>query len=94
MHNGTLISLLNWKTFRKVNYKTNISLLPTKSKLKTYSGETVSPKSQSEIEFSDKDNKIRATLLFTDEQSPNAPGRDILEKLQLMEYSDETLSIF
>ena len=36
---GASISLLNWETFQKVNYKSDISLSPTKSKLKTYSGE-------------------------------------------------------
>ena len=41
---GASISLLNWNTFQKLNCESNISLLPTKSKLKTYSGEIVSPK--------------------------------------------------
>ena len=41
---GASISLLNWETFQKINCESNISLLLTKSKLKTYSGDTVSPK--------------------------------------------------
>ena len=41
---GASISLLNWNTFQKLNCESNISLLPTKSKLKTYSGKIVSPK--------------------------------------------------
>ena len=48
---GASISLLNWNTFQKLNCKSNISLLPTKSKLNTYSGEIVSPKGNSEMEF-------------------------------------------
>ena len=80
---GASISLLNWETFQKVNYESNISLLPTKSKLKTYSGETVSPKCQSEIEFSYEGSKIKTTFLITDERSLNVLGRDILVKLQL-----------
>ena len=31
---GVSISLLNWETFQKANYESNISSLPTKSKLK------------------------------------------------------------
>ena len=57
--------------------------MPTKSKLKTYSGETVSPKCQSEIEFSYEGSKIKTTFLITDERSLNVLGRDILVKLQL-----------
>ena len=49
---GASIILLNWETFQKINYESNISLLPTKSKLKMYSGEILSPNSISEIEFS------------------------------------------
>ena len=44
---GALISLLNWETFQKVNHGLDISLLLTESKLKTYSGEIVSPKGKS-----------------------------------------------
>ena len=36
---GASISLLNWETFQKTNCESNISLLPTKSKLEAYSGE-------------------------------------------------------
>ena len=50
--------------------------------MKTYSGETVSPKDQSEIEFSYEGNKIKITLI-TDEHSPNLLGREILGKIQL-----------
>ena len=49
---GASISLLNWETFQKVNYKSNISSFLTKSKLKTYSGEIVSAQGKSDIEFS------------------------------------------
>ena len=80
---GASISFLNLETFQKVNYESNISLLPTKSKLKTYSGEIVSPKGQSEIGFSYEGNKIKTTFLITDERSSNVLGRDILGKLQL-----------
>ena len=80
---GASISLLNWNTFQKLNCKSNISLLPTKSKLKTYSGEIVSLKGQAEIEFIYEGKKIKTTFLITNEQSPNVLGRDILGKLQL-----------
>ena len=59
---GASISLLNWNTFQKLNCKSNISLLPTKSKLKTYSGEIVSPKGQAEIEFFYEGKKIKTTF--------------------------------
>ena len=36
---GALTSLLNWEAFQKVNCESDISLLPTKSKLKANSGE-------------------------------------------------------
>ena len=58
-------------------------MLPTKSKLKTYSGEIVPPKGQAEIEFIYEGKKIKTTILITNEQSPNVLGRDILGKLQL-----------
>ena len=58
-------------------------MLPTKSKLKTYSGEIVSPKGQAEIEFLYEGKKIKTTFLITNKQSPNVLGRDILGKLQL-----------
>ena len=35
---GALTSLLNWEAFQKVNCESDISLLPTKSKLKANSG--------------------------------------------------------
>ena len=75
---GASSSLLNWKTFQKVNYKLNISLFLTKSKFKMYSGEHVSPKGQSEIEFSYEGNEIKTTYLITDECSPTVLGREIL----------------
>ena len=59
---GTSISLLNWETFQKINCESNISLLPTKSKLKTYSGEIVSPKGKSDIELTYEGNEIRTTF--------------------------------
>ena len=80
---GASISLLNWNMFQKLNCKSNISLLPTKSKLKTYSGEIVSPKGQTEIEFIYEGKKIKTTFLITSEQSPNVLGRGILGKLQM-----------
>ena len=80
---GASISLLNWETFQKINCVSNSSLLPTKSKLKTYSGEIVSPKDKSNIEFTYEGNKIKTTFLITGGRSPNVMGRDILEKLQL-----------
>ena len=80
---GASISLLNWETFQKINCESNISLLQTKSKLKTYSGEIVSPKGKSDIEFTYEGNKIRTTFLITGKRSPNVLGRDILGKLRL-----------
>ena len=80
---GASISLLNWNTFQKLNCKSNISLLLTKSKLKMDSGEIVSPKVQAETEFLYEGKKIKTTFLITNEQSPNVLGRDILGKLQL-----------
>ena len=80
---GAPVSLLNWNTFQKLNCKSDISLLLTKSKLKTYSGEIVSPKGQNEIEFLYEGKKIKTTFLITNKQSPNVLGRDILGKLQL-----------
>ena len=74
---GASISLLNWNTFQKLNCKSNISSLPTKSKLKTYSGETVSPKGQADIAFLYERKKIKTTFLITNEQSPNVLGRVI-----------------
>ena len=59
---GASISLLNWETFQKINCESNISLLPTKSKLKTYSGEIVSPKGKSDIELTYEGNEIRTTF--------------------------------
>ena len=76
---GTSISLLNWETFQKINCESNISLLPTKSKLKTYSGDI----GKSDIEFTYEGNKIRTTFLITGERSPNVLGTDILVKLRL-----------
>ena len=76
---GASISFLNWNTFQKLNCKSNISLLPTKTKLKMYSGEIVSPKGQAKIEFLFEGKKIKTTFLITNEQSPNVLGRDILE---------------
>ena len=58
INTGALISLLNWETFQKVNHELNISLLLTESKLKISSGEIVSPKGKSEIEFTYEGNKI------------------------------------
>ena len=78
---GASISLLNWETFQKVNYKSDISLLPTKSKLKTYSGEIASTKGRSDIEFTYEVNKIKTTFLITDEHLPNVLGREILGNL-------------
>ena len=48
-----------------------------------YSGEIVSPKGQSEIEFCYEGNKIKTIFLVTDEHSADVLGRDILGKLQL-----------
>ena len=79
---GASISLLNWETFQKINCESN-SLLQTKSKLKTYSGEIVSPKGKSDMKFTYEGNKIRTTFLITGERSPNVLGRDILGKLWL-----------
>ena len=79
---GASISLLNWETFQKINCESNSSL-QTKSKLKTYSGEIVSPKGKSDIEFTYEGNKIRTTFLIIGERSPNVLGRDILGKLWL-----------
>ena len=79
---GASISLLNWETFQKVNHGLDISLLLTESKLKMYSGEIVSPKGKSEIEFTYEGNKIKTTFLITDKRSPNVLGRDILGELQ------------
>ena len=56
---GASISLLNWNTFQKLNCKSNISLLPAKSKLKMYSGEIVSLKGQAEKEFFMKERKSK-----------------------------------
>ena len=58
-------------------------MLLTKSKLKKYSEEIVSPKGQAEIEFIYEGMKFETTFLITNEQSPNVLGRDILGKLQL-----------
>ena len=80
---GALVTLLDWKTFQKINHEPNISWLPTKSKLKTYSHEIVSPKGKSDIEFTYEGNKIETTFLITGKPSPNVPHRDILGKLQL-----------
>ena len=68
---GALISFLNRETFQKVNYESNILLLPTKSKLKMYSGEIVSSKGKSETKFTYEGNKIKTTFLITDKHSPN-----------------------
>ena len=57
--------------------------MPTKSKLKTYSREIVSPKGKSDIEFTHEGNKIETTFLITGKHSPNVLHRDILGKLQL-----------
>ena len=62
------ISLLNWETFQKINCESNISLLSTKSKFKTYSAEIVSPKGKPDIEFTCEGNKIK-TFLITDAAS-------------------------
>ena len=57
---GPSLSLLNWKTFPKVICKSNISLLPSKSKLKTYSCWVLSLKGQSERES----NNIKTAFLL------------------------------
>ena len=80
---GASISLINWETFKKINCKSNIILLPTSCKLKTYSGEIVNPKGQCEIEFYYENKKLKTLFLITDKKSPNVLGRDILGKLKL-----------
>ena len=80
---GASISLINWETFKKINCNSNIILLPTSCKLKTYSGEIVNPKGQCEIEFYYKNRKLKILFLITDKKSPNLLGRDILGKLKL-----------
>ena len=80
---GALVSLLNWETFQKVNCESNISLLQTESKLKMDSGEIVSPKGQSEIEFCYEGKLIKTTFLITDKHSLNVQGGGILGKLKL-----------
>ena len=65
---GASISLINWETFKKINCKSNIILLPTSCKLKTYSGEIVNPKGQCEIEFYYENKKLKTLFLITDKK--------------------------
>lgn len=79
---GASTSLLNLETFKVIN-NSNIELQPTTCKLKTYSGEIITPKGVAEINFSYEGNKFQGKFIITDNKSPNVLGRDILGYLRL-----------
>ena len=73
------ISLLNFNTCNDVKAEEN-ELLPTLSRLRTYTGEIVKPGGESEINFH---ASLLHNFIITDESSPNVLGRDVFKNLRL-----------
>ena len=80
---GASTTLLNCGTFNQTNGKWNLVLFPTKSKLKSCSGEFVASKVWAKVKISYKVETIRSKLLVTSEKYPNVLVGDVVGVLLL-----------
>ena len=75
-------SVSNVSTFNQIKNE-NDSILPTKSKLKTYTGEIVKPKGEVKVNMEYKDQSICIIPVILMENRPNLLGRNVLKVLLL-----------
>ena len=82
MEVDTGASVSNVSTFNQIKNE-NDSILPTKSKLKTYTGEIVKPKGEVKVNMEYKDQSICIIPVILMENRPNLLGRNVLKVLLL-----------
>ena len=81
MDTGASVSLINVSTFNQ-NKNENDSILSSKSKLRTYTGEIVTPKREVKVNVEYKSQSLYIPVIVT-ESGPNLLGRDVLKILQM-----------
>ena len=81
MDTGASVNLINVSTFNQ-NKNENDSILSSKSKLRTYTGEIVTPKREVKVNIEYKGQSLYIPVIVT-ENGPNLLGRDVLKILQL-----------
>ena len=82
MEVDTGASVSNVSTFNQIKNE-NDSILPTKSKLKTYTGEIVKPKREVKVNIEYKDQSICIIPVILMENRPNLSGKNVLKVLLL-----------
>ena len=80
VHTGASVS--NVSTFNQIKNE-NGQIPPTKSKLKTYTGEIVKPKGEVKVNMEYKDQSICIIPVILTENRPNLLGRNVLKFLLL-----------
>ena len=79
---GASTSLVNYKTFIKPFCNAN-KMTSTSSKIRTYTGEVVSPMGEVELEFIYDNQKAVTSVIIMEGNYSNLLGRDILRKIKL-----------
>ena len=82
MEVDTGASVSNVSMFNQIKNE-NDSILPTKSKLKTYTGEIVKPKGEVKVNMEYKDQSICIIPVILMENRPNLSGKNVLKVLLL-----------
>ena len=80
---GASVSIISEHTFNLLKCKSNIHLSPVSIKLRTYSGEIITPMGGIEVNIEHSGKSIEQWLLVIKGNRPNLLGRDLLSRIQL-----------